>query len=86
MACIEAFFDFFVFDRLRKTWPSAMGIEFVFRAEQRFAGDDIDIDAFFEMLVELALERRFSAVFLRDMVLHRRQFRFQIVFHFASPQ
>ena len=43
------------------------------RAEQRLAGDDVDVEAGAVVVPELVVERRLGPVLLRDLVLHRTQ-------------
>ena len=56
-------------DRLREGGPSGAGVEFVHRGEERFAGDDVDVEPGFVVIPELVPERRLGRAALGDLVL-----------------
>jgi len=60
--------------RTGETGPPGAGFEFIRGTEQRLARHDINVNAFFLIVPIFILERRLGAVFLRDFILHRRQF------------
>ena len=55
----------------RETGPSTTRIELVQRTEQRFARDNVHVDAGFPVIPESIAEWWFSATLLSDFVLHR---------------
>ena len=56
-------------NRVGKARPSAAGIEFVGRAEQGFAADDVHINAGFEQVVVFMTEGVFGRAILGNLVL-----------------
>ncbi|MNW45144.1 hypothetical protein D3C74_223990 [compost metagenome] len=67
------FLDVVAAERARKAGPAAACVVFVAGAEQRLAGDDIDINPFFFVVPVLACKRPLGRVVLRHLVLHRGQ-------------
>jgi len=61
------------FDGLCKGRPAAAAFKLIRRGEQRLAGDDVHIDALFELVPELSGKGALRAALLRDAVLLRRQ-------------
>ena len=76
-AAVLFFHDIFGHQWPGETGPAGPGLEFVGRAEQRFTGNNINIDALFFIIPVFIIEGRFSAVFLGNLVLQRRQFLLQ---------
>ena len=56
-------------NRVGEARPAAAGIEFVGRAEQGFATDDVHINAGFEQVVVFVAEGVFGRAFLGNLVL-----------------
>ena len=56
-------------NRVGEARPAAAGIEFVGRAEQGFAADDVHINAGFEQMVVFVAEGVFGRAFLGNLVL-----------------
>ena len=66
--------DFGAFEGFGEAGPAAAAIEFIEGGEEGFAGDDVDVDAFFFAVVEFAGEGAFGAAFLGDLLLERGEF------------
>jgi len=62
--------DFLFLDWLVKAGPTGATIKFGFRGKERFAGDDIHVDAFLFVVPVGVVERGFSAAFAGNLVLH----------------
>ena len=58
-------------NRFGETRPTATGLKFILRGEQRFAGGDIHIDARFEVIPIFIAERMFGIFVLRHAILQR---------------
>ena len=70
--------DFFFGDRFGETGPAATAVELIERSEERFAGDDINVNPGRVIIPIGVVERGFSATLLRDVILLRRQFFLQL--------
>src|SRR5881394_4127202 len=62
--------DFVLGHGLAEAWPAAAGIEFVERAEQRFARNDIYVNAGFVVVPIFILKGWFCCGLLSDAKLH----------------
>ena len=58
-------------DRFRKRGPARAAIKFVERSEERFAGDDIDVNADALVILELILEGSLVLIFADHRILLR---------------
>ena len=63
-----------LFNGLCESRPAAAALVLIRGGKERFAGDDIHIDALLELIPELIAEWTFRAVLLGDAVLLLRQF------------
>src|SRR6185312_3699409 len=57
------------YERLGETWPTRSRIELVGGAEQRLAGDNVDVDAGLVVIPVFVVERRFCRCLLRNIEL-----------------
>ena len=65
--------DFFFRDRFGETGPAASAIEFIERSEERFTGDDIDVNPGRVIVPIGVVEGGLGATILCDVVLLGRQ-------------
>jgi len=63
-----------LFNGLCESRPAAAALKLIRGGKERFAGDDIHIDALLELIPERIAEWTFRAVLLGDVVLLHRQF------------
>jgi hypothetical protein len=71
MRVVPQFVDICRYDRLGEAWPAGAGIKLVGRSEQRFAGNDVDIDARLFVVVIFPRERALSTTLLGYPILRR---------------
>src|SRR5438067_8367333 len=76
---IRFFGDVVFLNRLGETGPAASAVEFIERREERFATDNIDINAG-PMIVPILVPKRWlGPALLSDAILFGRQFLFQFL-------
>src|SRR5699024_4348077 len=73
VAAIVVFIHAFAADGTGETGPAAAAVEFVAGGEQRFAGDDVDVQAGLVVFVELVCERALGGGILGYAALQRCQ-------------
>ena len=66
---VHAFDEEIFRDRFGKRGPARSAIEFVERSKERFAGDDIDVDAGALVVPELILEGGLCSILAHDRIL-----------------
>ena len=69
MAFVSMLCDAFRFQRFSETGPAASGIKFIQGAEQRFAGNNIHVDALLLMVPVFIVEGRLRSVVLGYFIL-----------------
>jgi len=79
MRVVIALDDFLIHERLAEAGPTATGIELIERTEERFARNDVDVEAWFVIVPEFVAEGRLGICVLSHLELHRRELLFQFV-------
>ena len=76
-AAVGFFDEIFFLDGLGKAGPAAARIVLVGGAEQRLAGNDVDVDSFAVIVPIFVLKGMLGAFLLRHLVLQRRKLGFE---------
>lgn len=79
MGGVVALDDFLIDERLAEAGPTTPGIELIQRTKERFAGNDVDVNAGFVIVPEFVSKGRLGVGVLGHLELRRGEFLFQFV-------